>query len=81
LKVISQIRVPNEEDKSMSNTRFKKVHIYQCPCGYKYDPEKGDTQAGWAPGTPFEELPDQLTCPRCQRAKLHFREKKFSIPA
>jgi len=64
----------------MASTAFKKVHQYKCPCGYCYEPEKGDASAGWKPGTPFEDLPDQLTCPRCQRAKVHFREKRFSAP-
>ncbi len=63
----------------MAETKFKKVVLYQCPCGYKYEPEKGDPQAGWQPGTPFEDLPDYLTCPRCQRPKSLFREKKFSV--
>jgi len=59
---------------------FRKVHVFRCPCGYAYEPEKGDEDAGWKAGTPFEELPEQLTCPRCQRAKVHFREKRFSVP-
>lgn len=37
-------------------SKFKKLHIYQCPCGYKYAPEKGDTLAGWSPGTSFKKL-------------------------
>ena len=57
---------------------YRKVHIYQCPCGYGYEPEKGCKEAGVEPGVPFEELPDRLTCPRCQRAKIHFREKRYS---
>ena len=62
----------------MTSTQFRKVHLYQCPCGYKYEPEKGDPEGGYKPGTTYEELPDQLTCPRCQTAKVLFREKKFS---
>jgi rubredoxin len=65
----------------MSEQKFKKVHRYQCPCGYEYDPEKGCKEIGCDPGTAFEDLRDQLTCPRCQRAKVHFREKKYSVPA
>jgi rubredoxin len=59
--------------------KWKKVHTYHCPCGYQYDPEMGDENAGWERGTPFTMLPDQLTCPKCQTAKL-FREKKYSVP-
>ena len=65
----------------MAKEGYRKVHVYKCPCGYGYEPEKGCKEAGVAPGTPFEALPDQLTCPRCQRAKIHFREKRFSVKA
>jgi rubredoxin len=68
----------SKEEFELTTTKWKKVHLYQCPCGYKYEPEKGDPEAGWDPGTPFDSLPDQCTCPRCQRAKMHFREKEFS---
>ena len=34
-------------------------------CGYIYDPEKGDPDSGIAPGTPFEQLPDDWVCPEC----------------
>jgi len=64
----------------MKEQRFMRIHLYKCPCGYEYNPEKGDMEAGWKPGTPFEDLPESLTCPRCQRAKVHFREKRFSVP-
>jgi rubredoxin len=63
----------------MAATKWKNVHLYQCPCGYEYEPEKGDTEKGWHPGTSFEDLPEFCTCPHCQRAKVHFREKKFSV--
>lgn len=64
----------------MITAKWKKVHLFQCPCGYQYEPDRGDQAAGWQPGTPFDALPDQLTCPKCQRAKVHFREKRFSLP-
>jgi len=32
---------------------------YVCTaCGYIYDPEKGDPDGGIAPGTAFEDIPD-----------------------
>ncbi|MFI3330705.1 MAG: rubredoxin [Rikenellaceae bacterium] len=34
-------------------------------CGYVYDPELGDPEAGIDPGTPFEELPEDWACPLC----------------
>ena len=46
---------------------------YVCSvCGYVYDPEIGDETQGIAPGTPFEELPDDWHCPRCKRPKSAF---------
>ena len=32
---------------------------YECSvCGYVYDPEQGDSEGGIAPGTSFDQLPD-----------------------
>ena len=46
---------------------------YICvPCGYIYDPELGDPDNGIPPGTPFEELPDDWTCPWCGAPKEDF---------
>jgi rubredoxin len=42
------------------------VQRWEClACGYVYDPEVGDPDNGIAPGTPFEDLPDDWTCPEC----------------
>ena len=39
---------------------------YVCdPCGYVYDPAAGDPDNGIAPGTAFEDLPDDFVCPVC----------------
>jgi len=46
---------------------------YKClVCGYIYDPEKGDTDSGVKPGTPFESLPDGWSCPVCGASKNDF---------
>ncbi len=46
---------------------------YVCTvCGYVYDPEVGDEQAGIAPGTAFEDLPDDYVCPDCGVGKDMF---------
>ena len=34
-------------------------------CGYVYDPAEGDPDNGIAPGTAFEDLPDDWVCPLC----------------
>ena len=38
-------------------------------CGYVYDPAAGDPQGGIAPGTSFEDLPDNWCCPMCYLGK------------
>ncbi len=39
---------------------------YLCSvCGYVYNPEEGDPDSDIAPGTPFENLPDDWVCPVC----------------
>jgi flavin reductase (DIM6/NTAB) family NADH-FMN oxidoreductase RutF/rubredoxin len=51
-----------------------KVPKYECMvCGYAYDPELGDPDGGIKPGTPFEEIPDDWTCPVCGAAKSNFK--------
>ena len=47
---------------------------YECPCGYIYDPEVGDPDSGIAPGTAFEDIPDDWVCPVCGLGKDAFTE-------
>jgi len=48
---------------------------YKCKiCGYIYDPRKGDPDSGIAPGTSFEELPEDWVCPVCGASKDEFEE-------
>ena len=54
----------------------RKMDKYVCTvCGYVYDPEKGDPNAGIAPGTSFEALPDDWVCPVCGAAKDAFEKE------
>jgi rubredoxin len=41
-------------------------------CDYVYDPEVGDPDNGIAPGTAFEDLPDDWVCPDCGVEKEEF---------
>ncbi len=41
-------------------------------CGYIYDPEQGDPTKNIPPGTAFEDLPDNWTCPICGVGKSEF---------
>lgn len=45
---------------------------YLCPCGYIYNEVLGCPSDGIAPGTPFEELPDDWHCPVCGLTKDYF---------
>ncbi len=46
---------------------------YQCNvCGWIYDPEVGDATQNVTPGTPFEDLPADWTCPECGAGKEEF---------
>ncbi len=46
---------------------------YKCTvCGHIYDPEKGDKEQGIPPGTSFDDLPDNWTCPVCGADKEDF---------
>jgi len=50
--------------------------IYVCDvCGYEYDPAEGDPDNGVAPGTSFEAILDDWTCPICGVDKTNFSKK------
>ncbi|HOA13312.1 MAG TPA: rubredoxin [Myxococcota bacterium] len=41
-------------------------------CNWIYDPAIGDPDGGVAPGTKFEDIPDDWTCPECGVTKEDF---------
>jgi len=41
-----------------------------------YDEEKGEEMRNVAPGTKFEDLPENFKCPRCNKGLMFFEEKK-----
>ena len=46
---------------------------YVCKlCGWEYDPEQGDPDGGIAPGTKFEDIPEDWVCPVCGASKGDF---------
>lgn len=49
---------------------------YECiPCGYIYDEAAGDPDNGVAPGTKWEDLPEDWVCPVCGASKDEFKEQ------
>ncbi|MCJ7565148.1 MAG: rubredoxin [Candidatus Aminicenantes bacterium] len=48
---------------------------YECTaCGYVYDPAVGDPESGIAPGTSFDDLPEDWVCPQCGVGKAFFQK-------
>ena len=43
-------------------------------CDWVYDPEIGDPGHGIAPGTKFEDIPDDWVCPLCGVGKEDFEK-------
>ncbi len=59
------------KESSMSNG-----DTYVCDiCGYIYDPAKGDSDSGVAPGTAFKDLPDGWNCPVCGAPVAQFSKE------
>ncbi|MBE0638294.1 MAG: flavin reductase [Bacteroidales bacterium] len=59
--------IPPAESNEKAKTRYKCI-----VCGYVYDPEAGDPPDGIDPGTAFEDIPDNWTCPICGVSKADF---------
>jgi rubredoxin len=52
------------------------METWKCTvCGYVYDSENGDPDGGIAPGTPFENIPDDWVCPVCGAPKDQFEKE------
>lgn len=68
---ISDIRqVEKQTETTKEDNKMKK---YECSvCGYVYDPAVGDPDSGIAPGTAFEDIPDDWVCPTCGVSKDQF---------
>jgi rubredoxin len=60
-----------EEEEELEMPKYKCTSV----CGYTYDPYRGDVRRGVDGGTPFEELPDDWTCPVCGAGKNVFKRE------
>ena len=55
---------------------------YECePCGYVYDEAAGDPDNGIAPGTKWEDLPEDWVCPVVWARMFLKRSEKKARPA
>ncbi len=61
--------VPHQDKEEASVSKYKCI-----VCGYIYDPSAGDPDSGVAPGTAFEDLPDDWVCPVCGAGKSEFEK-------
>jgi rubredoxin len=60
----------------LNNIRRVIMDRYVCSiCGYVYDPEQGDPDNGVAPGTKWEDVPDDWECPVCGASKDDFEKE------
>jgi len=60
----------NEEVKTPDGEEYK---IWMCIiCGWIYEEEKGCPEEGLAPGTRWEDVPDDWYCPDCGAGKEDF---------
>jgi len=58
---------------TVTTSKELRMSKWQCTaCNYIYDPEKGDSDNGVAPGTKFEDIPDSWVCPECGVPKDQF---------
>ena len=66
--------VPNMPKEAINTSRRIKMDKYECPCGYVYDPAEGDPDNGVAPGTSWDNLPEDWVCPLCGAAQEDFEK-------
>ena len=45
-------------------------------CGYEYNEAIGDPESGVAPGTKWEDLPEDWVCPLCGDGKEVFKAEE-----
>jgi len=56
-----------------TSTEVKVFHQYCCvTCGMVYDEKYGLPEDGFPPGTRWEDIPDDWTCPDCSASKDDF---------
>jgi|TARA_R110001583_G_scaffold195503_3_gene374491 rubredoxin len=67
---INRILLPFLSASAMSDQPFK---TYMCLiCGFIYDEAAGLPDEGIAPGTRWEDVPPNWTCPECEARKEDF---------
>ena len=66
---------PQRKTNTTSNKWRNKTIKYVCDvCGWEYDEELGYPEGGIAPGTKWEDIPEDFECPLCMVGKDQFSE-------
>lgn len=59
----------------IQTSKRQNMEKYVCSvCNWVYDPAVGDPENGIAPGTAFENLPEDWVCPLCGVGKDEFEK-------
>ena len=67
------LKLPGFESKSETFLISINMKKYVCDvCGWEYDPEVGYPEGGIAPGTAWEDVPEDFVCPLCGVGKDEF---------
>lgn len=62
--------------KSQENGKGEQAMKYICEvCGWEYDEEAGYPDGGIAPGTKWEDVPEDFECPLCNVGKDQFTKE------
>ena len=70
---VSVSLLPGNIRASKESEVFLMKHVCDV-CGWVYDEELGYPEGGIAPGTKFEDLPEDFECPLCGVGKDQFSE-------
>lgn len=53
--------------------------VWECQvCGFIYSEMDGWPEEGFAPGTPWQDIPDDWCCPECGMSKTGFVMRKVA---
>jgi len=73
----SYVETSKEPREKQPEKGAKPMKKYVCSvCGYLYDPKMGDPANGIKPGTAFEDIPPNWTCPVCGVDKDAFKPEE-----
>ena len=63
--------------KILNNKEGVRIMKYICEvCGWEYDEEQGYPEGGIAPGTKWENVPENFECPLCLVGKDQFSKSE-----